>query len=67
MCVSGDTPKTFMSRAESHCVGGEDGGFETSAGRGELGSLSQENGLDGPGVGLGRNLSVIVVIHRGRR
>lgn len=56
----GVTPKTFISRADSHCVGGEGGAVETSERCGELGTLSHENGLDGPGVGLGRNLRVMI-------
>ena len=51
-----------MSRAESPCVGGDGGVAVTSGGRGELGSLSHENGPDGPGVGLGLSFSVILSI-----
>ena len=45
--VSGEAPNTFMSRAESHCVGGEDGSGGVSGVAGELGRLSQENVLEG--------------------
>ena len=59
MDFRGVAPKSFMSFAVSHCVGGEGGTVETSGGRGELGTLSQEKGLDGPGMGLDFNLSVM--------
>lgn len=50
-----------MSRADSHCVGGEGGADDTSDACGELGALSHENGLDGPGVGLGLSFNVIAL------
>ncbi len=62
----GVAPNSFMSFAVSHCVGGEGGTVETS-GRGELGMLSQEKGLDGPGIGLGLNFNVMAGGHCWRR
>lgn len=63
--LNGDAPNTFMSRAESHCVGG-DGAFAALAwgsdGCGESGCLSHEKGDAGSGDELALNLSVIVVV-----
>lgn len=58
---SGDAPNTFMSRARSHCVGGDDGSAGGVGRGGELGTLSQLNGDVGSGDELARSLSVIVV------
>ena len=62
---SGEAPKIFMSRAYSHCVGGDGGALaaDSSAeedGCGESGTLSHEKGEPGSGDELALSLSVIV-------
>ncbi len=55
----GVAPNTFMSRAESHCVGGDGGEVGTSTDCGEFGTLSHENDDEGAGEGLGLSFSVM--------
>jgi hypothetical protein len=59
--VSGRAPKIFMSRAESHEVGGEGSVFSELVG-GE--GTSQENGEVGGGEGLSLRVMVRVAIDR---
>ena len=56
--VSGLAPKTFMSRAASHAVGGDGGAGVSTVVAGD--GISQEKGSTGPGDGL--SLRVIVVV-----
>lgn len=57
--LSGLAPNIFMSRAESHDVGGEGRTLGSAGGEGDLGRFDQENG-SGEGSVLGLSLNVIV-------
>ena len=57
---SGSAPNTFISVADSHCVGGVPGVDVSLGGGGLVGTLSHENGGAGDASGLSRSLTVIL-------
>lgn len=57
---SGSAPNSFMSGADSHCVGGDPGVGGPSGRGGVVGTLSHENGDDGDTTGLARSLTVML-------
>lgn len=57
----GSAPNVFMSRAESHAVGGDGSSFDALCAGGVCGETSHENGEAG-GEELGLSLRAIVVV-----
>ena len=62
--VRGRAPKSFISRATSHEVGGDAGGADVTSEAAEGDGMSHENGEKGCGDGFKRTLIMVDVEHK---
>ena len=58
--LNGSDPKVFISFAESHSVGGDDGSWGWGDSDGDVGKLSHENEADGDDILYCFNFKAIV-------